>query len=217
MTANRILENWLENQTEDLGRGQTAALHTSEPSLLRRILVPVDFSECSRRALQLAVALATDADADVVLFHVRDSPPDLRLEEGNHLREQALEQLEAWLGLLSRDCRAKAIFRQAASAGEEILRMAAEQNVQLIVMGRHSGLCKSEFLMGSTAKAVFLSATCAVLVTASVDPIRCRHVHGDWVFPDLGNLKTSEGPAFHPITDKMTPRLSMPSRLSGIS
>lgn len=37
---------------------------------LRRILVPTDFSPCSRKALQYAVALAKDYGASIALMHV---------------------------------------------------------------------------------------------------------------------------------------------------
>jgi len=171
MKANASLEATPQPGAQDLSFDEAAAFSLSQVPVLKKILVPVDFSHCSRRALQFAVSLAVDADAEVVLLHVCEkTPPSLKIFESifaeKNFNEQALDDLDAWLGLVAGQCRAKAIFRAASSASREILNLAAQQEVDLIVMGRHSRSRFDRLLLGSTAEQVFRSAPCAVLVTA---------------------------------------------------
>ncbi|MEI2722483.1 MAG: universal stress protein [Verrucomicrobiota bacterium] len=72
---------------------------------LKTILVGVDFSECSRRALEQAVRLARWNNAQLSIIHVQDNselelagvefPPPLD-ELRRHHRERAIAQLAEW-------------------------------------------------------------------------------------------------------------------------
>src|ERR1041385_7223114 len=70
---------------------------------LKRILVPVDFSECSNKALQYAASFAKQFSAEIVLLHVVEPP--IYMEgaalavtalDDNTLREEAAKRLSEW-------------------------------------------------------------------------------------------------------------------------
>jgi len=46
----------------------------TDPSALRKILVPTDFSTTSNRALNYAASLAKSLYSEIVIFHVIDVP-----------------------------------------------------------------------------------------------------------------------------------------------
>jgi nucleotide-binding universal stress UspA family protein len=74
----------------------------TEPWCLRTLVVPIDFSECSRRALELARFFATEAGpAHVILIHAYFMPVELEtLAEEAHepildmVSQRATEDLE---------------------------------------------------------------------------------------------------------------------------
>src|SRR5690348_13036544 len=59
---------------------------------LRRILVPLDFSDCSRKALQYAIPLARQFKAEITLIHVAQSYP-MAAELGD-LEQQDVREAE---------------------------------------------------------------------------------------------------------------------------
>src|SRR5207253_1202341 len=73
---------------------ETAALSATcsriSPTPQTRILVPIDFSDCSRAALQYAVSLAHPLKASLVLLYVAETNP-----AGSELGPCHLPQLEA--------------------------------------------------------------------------------------------------------------------------
>jgi nucleotide-binding universal stress UspA family protein len=93
---------WAENQNTPLvadkdrspGFSGSARVHTNQESgrPIRRILVPTDFSPCSARALERAVALAQQTDATLTILHVIDiNPPAARTHCGT--AEELMRQL----------------------------------------------------------------------------------------------------------------------------
>ncbi len=135
----------------------------------RRILVPVDFSPCSRRAAEQAGALAAKLEAAVELLHVWHSP-----EASADLRDwwQSLSDEERSgqsLGSYITNCQqgplnevAVAVrlagAKQVTTRLEEgvparvILERAA--NFDLVVIGTHGRSGFFDFLMGSTAERI---------------------------------------------------------------
>lgn len=137
---------------------------------LGRILVPVDFSESSRKALQYAVAFAKQFGAEVVLLHVFEAaPPQIEIMEAaltdTTLREEAIQELSQWQReAASRSTAVKAVVRSGAAADHEIVRTAAEDNVDLIILGNHGRTGLARVFIGSTAEKVVRRAPCPVLV-----------------------------------------------------
>lgn len=138
---------------------------------LRHILVPVDFSDCSHKALQYAVSFAKQFNADILLLHVvvaLPPPPQLLVFEAEGLRtkyyEEAARHLSEWRAEVLSRADVKTSVREGSSAQQEIVSMAQECNSDLIIIGNHGRSAMARFLMGSTAERVVRHAPCPVLV-----------------------------------------------------
>lgn len=109
----------------------------------KNILVPIDFSQCSRKALDLALALAKKHDAALTLLHVFvPVPGELKILESTFVetsfRDEAVESLVEWeRGVRSLGFQVKGVFRDAYAVHREIVKVAAETATDLIVMGKH--------------------------------------------------------------------------------
>jgi nucleotide-binding universal stress UspA family protein len=140
---------------------------------LERILVPTDFSECSRLALQYAAAFAVQFGSELHLLHVIDDYFTLAPEAQLMLpdRDQYLRDLQSAAKLeLSRlrSAEAAGVSRVVDSAPVghpflEIIRYAGEHSADLVVMGSHGRSGLSHALLGSVAERVVRKAGCPVL------------------------------------------------------
>lgn len=143
------------------------------PSLLpiKRILVPVDFSDYSVKALRYAVRFAEQFGASLVLVHVAEPvrypesiiiPPEM--EEANRdlmkRTRVALDQFAA------REVPARLACQrvvQLGSAYAEIAAAAKAANADLIVIATHGHTGLKHLVLGSTAERVVRHAPCPVL------------------------------------------------------
>ena len=138
---------------------------------LKHILVPVDFSDCSRKALHYAASFARQFNADVTLLHVVVTvplPPQMLVFEAETLsakyHEQAAKQLSEWRKETLSQSPVKATVRAGTAAHQEILAAAHECNCDLIVIGSHGRSGLTRMLAGSTAERVVRHAPCPVLI-----------------------------------------------------
>jgi nucleotide-binding universal stress UspA family protein len=132
----------------------------------KTILFPTDFSHNSDAALAYATALARDAGAKLLVVHVEEPPlayggGDMYygLPEPN---TQALRQMLADVNLPDASVASERRLLSGDPAGA-IVRLAADEGVDLIVMGTHGRTGLSRLLMGSVAEAVVRRAGCPVL------------------------------------------------------
>jgi nucleotide-binding universal stress UspA family protein len=141
---------------------------------ISKILVPVDFSECSRAALSHALSLAEQHGATIEALHVAEVPSlrgELRVatESGTtSFREYALGaaqiELAGFLSGLSSAERARISSRvEVGRPRERILDRAEHERYDLIVMGTHGRTGRAHLLAGSVAESVVRSAPCPVL------------------------------------------------------
>jgi universal stress protein A len=138
-----------------------------------KILVPLDFSEHSERAVQLAAELARRYRAPLTLFHVYEVVPyavpeghalitplpqltGLVEEFGRRLEEARTRAIEAGAGDV------ETLLREGFVA-PQITDLAREEHFDLIVMGTHGRQGISHLLMGSVAEKVVRTAPCPVL------------------------------------------------------
>lgn len=144
-----------------------------ELSRLKKILVPMDFSESSKKALRYARPFAEQFDAEVILLHVVEPvatpesyyfiPPGL--EEANVRREQTLrtklcELREKEIGA---EIRGDTIVH-FGQPHHEIVRVAENEQADLIILSTHGYTGLKHALLGSTAERVVRHAPCPVLV-----------------------------------------------------
>jgi nucleotide-binding universal stress UspA family protein len=146
-----------------------------------KILHPTDFSECAMQAQKTAVELVGRLTGEIVLLHVLVEPPlyseGIRSMMKPHIvvpseqegsiyeaqrkwTEQTLEGRTAEL----RQRGIKARWRvQVGVPFEEIVKIAAEERVDMIALGTHGRGGVSRLLMGSVADRVIRLAPCSVL------------------------------------------------------
>jgi universal stress protein A len=141
---------------------------------LRRILVPIDFSGQSRRAIEFAVPLAECYGGRVFLLHVVQPPVVSSWEvipgEAPYLvidMSQAMDAVCKKLAALAArhvpaTVRGRTLVRQG-SAYSEITKTARRLGVDLIVISTHGRTGMRRMLIGSVAERVVRHAPCAVL------------------------------------------------------
>ena len=138
---------------------------------IKRILVPIDFSSNSRRALDYAHRLAVKLDGALHLVHVCELPgmmtPALdayaiALTDWNQrLKEEAGHQLTKLTAALEDvTVTTEVLFGRPASA---IVEAAGTNHADLIVMGTHGHGPMMHALLGNVAERVVRTAPCPVL------------------------------------------------------
>jgi nucleotide-binding universal stress UspA family protein len=152
---------------------------------LRLILVPTDFSKSSDNALKYAAAFAEKFGAEVLLLHVVQDV-SLFIPEAVLAAPPLMPPVEQFLiaarEALDRTVRALNLpglaIRSEVSEGvpyEEIVRLARERDVDLIVMGTHGHTGLAQVLLGSICEKVVRRAPCPVLSV--------RHPEHEFVHP----------------------------------
>jgi universal stress protein A len=137
---------------------------------LRKILVPTDFSPCSRKALGYGLLFAKQFGAEILLLHVVELVPavaqDVLLE--SNLLDLALHKgSKARLGRWQREAIIDASVKTMTRDGlpwQRIVEAAREKKIDLIVAGTggRSGLARA--LLGSTAERIVRHAPCPVFI-----------------------------------------------------
>jgi universal stress protein A len=140
--------------------------------LFDKILLPTDFSDHADEALRYALALAQTHAASLCLVHAYDILP-YTLPEGMPMVDdvqmgQLREALEKQLQTAAERARAGGATQVTTqlvtgSASTEIVRVAAELQADLIVMGTHGRTGLTHLLIGSVTEKVVRKAPCPVL------------------------------------------------------
>lgn len=143
-----------------------------KPIAIRKILVPTDFSPASRKSLSYALRFAEGLNPEITLLHVLEPETPATLTgrpaaaafSENELAdaEQGLRDL---VDLAKRPGApaTKSILRTGV-ATHEIVEVAKDLDVDLIVIATHGFTGWKHFAIGSTAERVARAAPCPVLV-----------------------------------------------------
>jgi len=140
----------------------------------KTVLVPVDFSPSSVRALRHARLVAPSAQ--LVVLHVFEVPFEGHLRYANvdedtinHYRVAALQEASRRLQTLCQDAGLSAASsRQVVIQGDpatRVLEQEVEQDCDLIVMGKHGENALENLLLGSVTKQVLVESQADVLVS----------------------------------------------------
>ncbi len=133
--------------------------------------MPTDFSPHAQQALPFAREMAAAHDAEILLCHVMEPPIYPTMLEGTalvmppldeSLRDQLHKQLEALRDQEFEGMRARVVLREG-SPTTELLEVAAEEDVDLIVVATHGYTGLKHMLLGSTAERIVRMAPCPVL------------------------------------------------------
>jgi nucleotide-binding universal stress UspA family protein len=146
----------------------------------RKVLVPFDFSEASRKALAVARSFVPDVGmpngGNVSVIHVITPPPMTapgRLLRGPFDEERAIAQGFTALRDALGDAGVPEFephVRVASNPAEEIVSYAEFEQIELIVISSHARKGFDRWLIGSTAERVVRLAPCPVLVLRGPKP-----------------------------------------------
>jgi nucleotide-binding universal stress UspA family protein len=150
--------------------------------IIQRILLATDFSKSSSHALDYAVILAQKFSSEIILLHVvQPSPPlvtDLAYSGAELLGGSAaiIRQTHDRLGALIEEISHCGVHVTAQCREglpyDELMALASEQSVDLIVLGTHGHTGLSHILLGSVAEKVVRHAVCPVLTVRHPDFIK---------------------------------------------
>jgi nucleotide-binding universal stress UspA family protein len=143
-------------------------------NMLRKILVPIDFSEASEAALASACELAKTSDAELIVLHVEELAV-LPMGEIPYVAPRVYEELEAAVRrrletrvaqLSAAGLRVRGRF-QVGMASQAIADVTRGEQPELIVIGTHGRRGFSRWILGSVAERVVRSSTVPVLTVRS--------------------------------------------------
>ena len=138
---------------------------------IRQILCPVDLSDCSRRALEHAAALARAGQGNLTVLHVysmlaaADVVPTLDDVSVREVDPDLLTRdLEAFVLPVAAGLSLGLRLRRADDVRRAIVDEADTVGADLLVIGSHGRSGFERLLLGSTAERVVRKSTCPVLV-----------------------------------------------------
>jgi len=143
----------------------------------RRFLVPIDFSEHSKKTIEYATRLAALTGASIRVLHVFQIPDyPAAFYHGQYLEQDAVKihvetakrEAATQLTLVAEQIHGNGLEAESVlrvgNPFEEIVNVAKELGVDLIVVGSHGSAGLGRLLLGSTADRVLQYAPCPVLV-----------------------------------------------------
>ena len=142
---------------------------------IRSILLPTDFSECANYALSYTASLARTFGARIVCLHVIEpivptvgysgmTEPLPIADISEQLEDSAERELPQLAGCDAFNGLEVEEVIVHGDAAAEIVRVAGEREVDLIVISSHGRTGLGRIIFGSTAEAVVRHASCPVLV-----------------------------------------------------
>jgi nucleotide-binding universal stress UspA family protein len=138
---------------------------------MKRIVFATDFSERAGAAERQAVDLARSLGAELVLVHVASDAPLWREGIGSPDVRAVFESQRRWAAetlaararaLTAEGLTARSVVR-VGPAWDEIVRLAADEKADLVVMGTQGRTGLERLLLGSVAERVIRRAPCPVL------------------------------------------------------
>jgi nucleotide-binding universal stress UspA family protein len=143
---------------------------------IEHILVPTDFSEFSRYALDYAITIAKTFEAKITLLHITNENELVALQQVSAyfepgkledlLKQRESEDRKQLDGFISPELKKGIEVETLHKVGipfVEIIRTAKEKAVDLIVIATHGRSGLSHILFGSVAEKVVRKSTCPVL------------------------------------------------------
>lgn len=144
--------------------------------LVRTILVPVDFSDCSLSGLRYAVRLSRELGARIIVLHVTDLGPVMMTtgygDYDSHIyveaaRRRCDDRMQAFLKRVDFDGVPVDTSAVAGYCPTAIYEAAEKQGADLIVISTHGRTGFRRALLGSVAESTVRHAGCPVLVVPS--------------------------------------------------
>jgi nucleotide-binding universal stress UspA family protein len=152
---------------------------------IKTILVPVDFSNCSREGLRYAIAFANEFGAKIILLHATYlgyvySSEGTAIYDIPGLQKAARKTAERKMRELVRSVNFGAVkFETAFTDGSPVIDICAfakDHDVDLIITSTHGFTGFTHVLIGSIAEQVVRHAPCSVLVVPSHPRVRAANL-----------------------------------------
>ena len=166
-------------------RGKALQSNNGSQFRIKTILVPVDFSSCSREGLRYAIAFATEFGAKIILLHATYlgyvySCEGTAIYDIPGLQKAARKTAERKMRELIRSVNFGAVkFETVFTEGSpalDICAFAKDRDVNLIITSTHGFTGFTHVLIGSIAEQVVRHAPCSVLVVPSHPHIRAANL-----------------------------------------
>ncbi len=141
----------------------------------KRIVVPIDFSDCSRKALEYAVATARSHNSTLTILHVYEESfiePYVNAANSEKEADEIMKEIDR-----VNENRYDEFLKTVALSGveydkllikgvpeTEIVETAMEQQADLLVMGTHGRTGIKHIIIGSTAEEVVRSVHCDIII-----------------------------------------------------
>jgi nucleotide-binding universal stress UspA family protein len=164
-------------------RSKTRPLHS-----INTILVPVDFSDCSREGLQYAIGFANEFGASIILLHATYlgyiySSEGTAIYDIPALQKAARKNAQRHMRQLVRAVNFGGVkFETAFTDGSPVLDIcsfAKEHDADLIITSTHGLTGLKHALIGSVAEQVVRRASCSVLAVPSHPQTRMAKLKPD--------------------------------------
>jgi nucleotide-binding universal stress UspA family protein len=152
---------------------------------LANILVPVDFSPCSGKAINYGLSLALQFRARLVLAHIVPSIAALNYtfpaDTYEHQKEafaDAHARLPQQIPAEYRDRIDSHSVVRTGDVRDELLEIINEEKVDLVVMGTHGRRTVERFFLGSTTETMLRKVPVPILTVSRIEPEKDVHVPG---------------------------------------
>jgi universal stress protein A len=168
-TAGGMIVEFGPNEAQLPSPGDGPQIATLPVFKLKKIIVPVDFSPCSLKALQYAAPFAKQFGAELILVHVIEPyvpVPEMGVDAAlieNQLRDEAKAQIEKLRQSVDSELAPTAEVR-TGSPWMEVVDSAKKLDADLIIISTHGRTGLAHLFMGSIAERIVRHASCPVLV-----------------------------------------------------
>ncbi len=139
---------------------------------IKKVLVPIDFSDFSKSALRYAISFAKTYNADIILVYVVEPviyPPDFSMGQiaipavNTEWDTKAKDELDRLAKTeIPSDIKVTTVIK-TGKPFVEIIDTATEYNADIIIIATHGHSGVEHILFGSTAEKVVRKAPCPVL------------------------------------------------------
>ena len=170
---NRLLMGSVAEKVVRQAQVPVLVVKREAPLAFQRLLCPVNYTAVAMEALRHAVDLASRSGAELVVISVEET-------EDQGVRRDHEAQLRALIPQPLQDhCRLRPAVRQGEAA-EQILKMAAEEHSDLLVIGAQHRPLLEATILGTTSVRVMRHAPCSGLTVGRPDlRLDRRGVAGD--------------------------------------
>ena len=166
-------------------RGSFLQSNNGSPFKVKKVLVPVDFSSCSREGLRYAIAFATEFGAKIILLHATYlgyiySSEGTVIYDIPGLQKAARKTAERKMREFVRAVNLGGVkYETVFTEGSPVLDICAfakDHDVDLIITSTHGLTGFKHVLIGSIAEQVVRHGSCSVLVVPSHPHIRAANL-----------------------------------------